>query len=360
MKPIRVQASPSYYQCEIGVYNRLESLLNEGRVEHALLIHGVKSLEATEDKLPAFEKVDVHFEQYSGECSLSEINRLQKLAETSQSDVIIGLGGGKVMDVAKATANQMNLPVVLLPTLASQCAAWTPLSVIYTETGDYLKYTQFVTNPWIVLIDPTVIAASPIEYLRAGIGDTLAKWYEARALTKHIDQKRVPVLLSLQAANLCKNLLLEESEQALAALNKKEITNSLLTIIETNIMAGGLVGGLGDEYGRIAGAHSVHNALTQFEETHAFLHGEKVAYGILVQLALEEEQEELKSLLPFYKEIGLPVSLEELGLTNEQNVIKTIAEGTLLPNESIHFMGDSYTTDDVIRGLETVETYNKN
>ncbi|WP_332691333.1 iron-containing alcohol dehydrogenase family protein [Halalkalibacter lacteus] len=360
MKSINVQASPSYYVCEVGAYERLESLLIEGKVEKALLVHGIKSLCAAKNKLPAFENVGVCFEQYSGECSINEIDRLQKIAQASQSDVIIGLGGGKVMDLAKATANQLNVPVVLLPTLASQCAAWTPLSVIYTESGDYLKYSQFVKNPWIVLVEPTVIAASPIEYLRAGIGDTLAKWYEARALTKLLDQKRVPVQLSLQTAKLCKNLLLEESGQALATLNEKEVSYSLLTIIETNIMAGGLVGGLGDEYGRIAGAHSVHNALTQFEETHRFLHGEKVAYGILVQLALEEEHVELRSLLPFYKEIGLPVSLEELGLRTEQNVIEKIADGTLQPNESIHFIGDSYTTYDVIRGIETVEAYNNN
>ncbi|GAE25463.1 glycerol dehydrogenase [Halalkalibacter wakoensis JCM 9140] len=170
---------------------------------------------------------------------------------------------------------------------------------------------------------------------------------------------RVPVLLSMQTANLCKQLLLQESEQALAALSQKDVTDSLISIIETNIMAGGLVGGLGDDYGRIAAAHSIHNALTQFEETHHFLHGEKVAYGILVQLALEQEWEELERLLPFYKQIGLPLSLEHLGLESSEEVLKAIADKALLPSESIHFMNESFTPNEVVNGMKSVETYIK-
>ncbi|MDT8859828.1 iron-containing alcohol dehydrogenase family protein [Alkalihalobacillus sp. MEB130] len=359
MKEIRVQASPSYYACELGVYDRLESLLSEGRVARALFIHGKKSLKAASNILPTFDQLTVHFEPYGGECSLNEIERLQHLGQEKNCDVIIGLGGGKVMDVAKSVANEMNVPVVLLPTLASQCAAWTPLSVIYTDSGDYVKYTPFLKNPWIVLVDPRIIAASPAAFLRAGIGDTLAKWYEARALTKTLDHLRVPVRLSLQAAALCQELILEESEQAMQALGEKAVTQSLITIIETNIMAGGLVGGLGDHFGRIAAAHSIHNALTQFEETHHFLHGEKVAYGVLVQLALEEEVEELERLLPFFKRIGLPISLTDLGLEATTDVFEAIAQKTLHPSESIHFMSQSFTVNEVVHGIQTVETYKK-
>ncbi|KHF41736.1 iron-containing alcohol dehydrogenase family protein [Halalkalibacter okhensis] len=359
VKNIKVQASPSYYACEIGVYDRLPSLLIEGKVKRALFIHGKKSLEAAREHLPSFDHIETYFEQYVEECSISEIERLTKLGSTKCCDVIIGIGGGKVMDLAKSVANEMNVPVVLLPTLASQCAAWTPLSVIYSDTGDYIKYTTFLKNPWMVLVEPTIIASSPVSYLRAGIGDTLAKWYEAKALTKGLDYMRVPVKLSLQTANLCQELILKESEQALEALTKKEVTPSLLTIIETNIMAGGLVGGLGDDYGRIAAAHSIHNALTQFEETHHFLHGEKVAYGILVQLALEGELEEMEELLSFYEQVGLPVSLKELGLTEDDELLERIASKTLHPSESIHFMNQSFTTTEVVHGIQTVETYKK-
>ncbi|WP_066152571.1 iron-containing alcohol dehydrogenase family protein [Halalkalibacter krulwichiae] len=360
MKSIRVQASPSYYACELGVFDQLESLIIEGRREKALFVHGEKSLKAATSYLPPFNKVDVVFNQYRGECSLEEIARIKERAHEDQCDVVIGLGGGKVLDLAKAVANELDVPVILLPTLASQCAAWTPLSVIYTESGDYVKYCQYLKNPWIVLVEPAIIAASPASYLRAGIGDTLAKWYEARALTKHLDDMRVPIRLSLQAASLCQELLLKESEDALEALSKKEVTPALLKVIETNIAAGGLVGGLGDKFGRIAAAHSIHNALTQFESTHYYLHGEKVAYGILVQLALEKELKDLQTLLVFFKKIGLPVSLSELGLETNEQTLEKIALHTLHPNESIHFMGESFATEDIVRGIETVESYKNN
>ena len=359
MKSIRVQASPSYYACEPGIFERLEPLMIEGKVKNGLMIHGSLSLKSAQKYLPSFEQVDMQYERYRGECSNREIERVSSVAYEKRSDVIIGLGGGKVMDLAKAVANHLDLPVILLPTLASTCAAWTPLSVIYTDNGDYLKYKPYIKNPWIVLVEPAIIAQSPASYLRAGIGDTLAKWYEAKALTKQLDQKRVPVLMSLRAASLCKELILSESEKAIASLQEETVTHSLLTILESSILAGGLVGGLGDEYGRIAAAHSVHNALTQFSETHAFLHGEKVAYGILVQVAIEKDFTELETLRTFYKTIALPSSLEDLGLENSMQVINRLAELTLAPHESIHFMAESFSIDEVVHGIQAVEAYTK-
>ncbi len=359
MKTIRVQASPSFYICEQGAYEKLEPVMIEGGVHKALLIHGQRSLEVAKPYLPTFTDVDVHYELYRGECSHNEIERMAKLAEEKSCDAIIGIGGGKIMDLAKAAAANLNIPVLLLPTLASQCASWTPLSVIYTDSGDYVEYQTYIRNPWVVLIEPNVLVNSPVSYLRAGIGDTLAKWYEAKALTKHLDQKRVPVQMALKAAELCKDTLLVESDNAIASLEAGQMTDSLLAVIETNILAGGLVGGLGDEYGRIAAAHSFHNALTQFQETHSFLHGEKVAYGILVQLALEGELEQLEELLTFYKKVQLPSSLTDLGLEGRDDVLNRLAELTLSPKESIHFMAQTFTNDDVIHGIKTVEAYNK-
>lgn len=359
MKAIRVQGSPSYYACEENVYDRIEDLLVEGRVKKALLLHGEKSWEAARDYLPAFTEVAVSYERYQGECSLKEIERVAHMAGDHESDVIIGLGGGKVMDIAKAAANELNIPVMLLPTLASTCAAWTPLSVIYTEQGDYLRYQPYIKNPWVVLVEPQIIAHSPAAYLRAGIGDTLAKWYEAKALTKTLPEPRVPVMMSLKAAQVCRDVILAESEEALSALGEQRVTPSLLAIMETSILAGGLVGGLGDEYGRIAAAHSVHNGLTQFEETHSFLHGEKVAYGILVQVALEKQLDELQALLSFYEKINLPSSLGKLGLQNNQETLEKLAAYTLAEGESIHFMEESFSLEEVVSSIHTVEAYKK-
>ena len=101
-------------------------------------------------------------------------------------------------------------------------------------------------------------------------------------------------------------------------------------------MLGGMVGGFGDHFGRTAGAHSIHNGMTIVPESHKALHGSKVAYGILVQLLLEQKESEVERLFGFYKEIGLPTTLHELNISAEW--IDDIAEHSTREEESIHQM----------------------
>ncbi len=74
----------------------------------------------------------------------------------------------------------------------------------------------------------------------------------------------------------------------------------------------GTVGGFGGASARASGAHAVHDALTLLPESQLSTHGEKVAYGILVQLAAQGDTDEINRLLPFYRRIGLPCTLADL------------------------------------------------
>lgn len=150
----------------------------------------------------------------------------------------------------------------------------------------------------------------------------------------------------------------------LTTLNKKELRQARLKIgmifqhfqIETIIMAGGMVGGFGDRYERIAGAHSVHNGLTKIPETHHLLHGEKVAYGILVQLALEENWDEIHRLLPFYRDLKLPYTLKQLGLdATEKEKLMYIAEEIIKPHESIHLMNIPVDREKIVQAFYQLE-----
>ncbi len=361
MEAIQVQAGPSFYQCEEDVLQTLEKKLLSYGFNKILIIHGEKSWQVIEPYFPEMDVIETIFERYSGHCSENEITRLTDVALAEKVDAVMGIGGGTVLDLAKAVGNQLNKEVILIPTLAATCAAWTPLSVIYDDHDRFVRFEVFPRSTLLVLLEPRVLLTSPPQYLRAGIADTLAKWYEARALSEQLETKRVPIELALLTAKLCKDALLEHGARALDALTEGKSNHSFIQVIETNILAGGLVGSLGDRYGRIAAAHSVHNALTQFEETHHLLHGEKVAYGILVQLALEKRLDEIVQLKPFYEELQLPYLFTHLGLDFESLESKqTIAEWTLKPGESIHMMAQIFTEIEVIQALETVETILQN
>ena len=339
MEGISVHGAPSEYLLQEGVLDQLESKLIERGFQKVLIVHGQKSWQATKSYFPILNRVEFEMVQYGGECSLAEIETLVERVSLHAYDALIGVGGGKVLDLTKTVSHLTRKPAVLIPTLASNCAPWTPISVIYDQMGAFVRYDLYPESASLVLVEPRIIVDSPIEMFIAGIGDTLAKWYEADVQMVGIINKPVPLQISHYAAKQCKELLLLHSEGALFAVKSGVINDDFVKVVEAIIVLGGMVGGFGDHYGRIAGAHSIHNGLTVLEETHHALHGEKVAYGILVQLVLEDRPEEIEDLLPFYRQLGLPVSLSDLGVKNiSDQVIAAIATKSTNPGESIHAM----------------------
>jgi glycerol dehydrogenase len=118
--------------------------------------------------------------RFGGECSLLEIEKGKAAARQSDARIIIGAGGGKVLDTARAVASDLNLPVVNCPTVASSDAPCSALSVVYTDEGVFQEYRIYRRNPDLVLVDTEVIARSPARLLVAGMGDALATWFEAK------------------------------------------------------------------------------------------------------------------------------------------------------------------------------------
>ncbi|WP_141433841.1 iron-containing alcohol dehydrogenase family protein [Bacillus sp. 03113] len=358
MVEIEVRGAPTYYACQAGILDQLEELLTRYKKKNCLVVHGEKSWNSIKPYFPVNLSEQLSFVPYNGECSDTEINRISNISTEGNFDAIIGIGGGKVLDVVKAAGNATDLDVILIPTLASTCAAWTPLSVIYTEQGEFIRYTVFPKSTLMVLIEPRAILHSPTSYLVAGIGDTLAKWYEADVIIRDLDEKPLVVTIAHQAAKLCKDVLLTYGSQAVQDQKNEHLTSTFIKVIEANIIPSGMVGGFGDRYGRIAGAHAIHNGLTTLEETHHLLHGEKVAYGILVQLALEGNWEEIKQLQSFYESLNLPLTFQDLGLNviNKEKLLQ-IAEAAVLPNESIHLMPGIITADDVLKAINSLESF---
>src|SRR6516164_8042963 len=252
---------------------------------------------------------------FGGECSLAEIERVKSAARQHQAQVIVGAGGGKVLDTARAAAADLDLPVVNCPTVASSDAPCSALSVLYTEDGGFLQYRIYGKNPDLVLVDTQVIAQSPPRLLVAGMGDALATWFEAKTCVEgNVKNMRGgrSSQSALALAELCYRILLRDRVEALAAVQSQSSTPALERVVEANT----LLSGLGFESSGLAAAHAVHNGLTVAPATHAYFHGEKVAYGPLVQLVLEgQPRPVLEEVLHFATEVGLPVTLAEVGLT---------------------------------------------
>lgn len=357
MEAFSVHGAPSEYVLQAGALDRLESRLLERGLRKVLFVHGRKSWEAAKPYLPDFHEVKDDKYLYGGECSLSEIEAVSALIDKHGYDGVVGVGGGKVLDLVKAVCHRTRRQAILIPTLASNCSPWTPLSVLYDDAGAFIRYEIYPVSASLVLVEPRILLHAPVEMLIAGIGDTLAKWYEADVQMAGIPDKPVPLQISHYTARQCKDLLLQHSAGAIQAAKSGILNEDFVMVAETIIMLGGMVGGFGDRYGRIAGAHSIHNGLTVLEETHHALHGAKVAYGILVQLLLEDKREEMGRLIPFYRKLGLPVSLTDLGIeTVTEDKIAQVAAKAALPEESIHAMPiGPLTADRVSRAIAELE-----
>lgn len=158
------------------------------------------------------------------------------------------------------------------------------------------------------------------------------------------------------AAQKCREILLTKSMEALAAMDQKRLNQAFVDVVEANILLAGMVGGFGDEYGRTAGAHSIHDALTVLPDSHQQLHGNKVAYGILVQLMIENNLTEIERLLPFYRQLALPTSLTDMHLQLTEKDYQAVAERASTPGEMIHLMKETITPERIICKMKELET----
>ncbi len=270
---------------------------------------------------------DVTRVQFNGESSTNEVNRVTEIGKENNVTVVYGLGGGKTVDTAKAIADNLHLPVVIMPTLASNDAPCSRLSVIYTDDGGFDHYRFYNQNPDLVLVDTQVIANGPVRMLISGIADALATNVEAQAVAKANSDTMLgekQTLVGNAIAQKCEETLFNYSHLAVADAEAHVVTPAFSNIVEANT----LMSGLGFESGGLSGAHAIHDGLTILEETHDLTHGEKVAYGTLTQLMLEgADQERYNKYFQFILSLGLPTTLLEE--THDLTHGEKVAYGTL-------------------------------
>jgi glycerol dehydrogenase len=209
--------------------------------------------------------------------------------------------------------------------------------VVYTEAGAWEAYRIYRRNPDLVLVDTSVIAGSPVRLLVAGMGDALATWFEAKACAESGAKNMrggASTRTALALAELCYKTLLADGVAAIGALERREPNEALDRLVEANT----LLSGLGFESSGLAAAHAIHNGLTAAPGTHAYMHGEKVAFGLLAQLMLESQPASVvEEVLAFANSVGLPTTLADIGIAHpEDELLEMVARRATAPGETIH------------------------
>jgi len=353
---IQVVVGPANYYSHPGALLRLDDFYHQDQLSRAVWIYGERAIAAAQPFLPeSFSLPGARHLPFGGHCTDPDLTALAQ-ASGDDRQVGIGIGGGALLDPAKALARRLNVPCVAIPTIAATCAAWTPLSVWYNSAGQASHYEVFNDANHLVLVEPEILLRAPVEYLLAGIGDTLAKWYAAVVLAPEPDVLPLTVRLGIDTAATLRDVLINQSAAALEDQRNGVLSQNFRDVIDAIIAGGGMVGGLGERYTRIAAAHAVHNGLTILPQTVRYLHGTKVAYGILVQCVLLSKIDTARQLIAAYQQFNLPTTLAALAVDiNNHTEIDQVIAHTLRPAESIHALPVPVTAESLRAAFITVE-----
>jgi len=312
--------------------------------------------------LPAYNILEewISVEEFQGESSEKELNRLSEIVRNQNAGVVVGMGGGKTIDAAKIVADRVGIPVIIVPTIASTDAPCSGVAIIYSEEGVFESVYFTKMNPQVVLVDTRVIANAPARFLVAGMGDAMATWFEARSceLSHSLNVcGGYSTLTGLNLAKLCYDTLLQYGPQAKSDCENKKVTLALEHIIEANT----LLSGIGFESSGLAAAHAIHNGLSALDETHSFLHGEKVAFGVVTGLHLTNaSSEEIETVYSFFEEVGLPTCFSDIGITDVDPIkLMKVAMKACAPGETIHNEVETITPEKIISAMIAADTMGK-
>jgi len=311
-----------YIQCDGAVSLVGEEVCRLG-AKRAFVIGGKTALSLTENKIAKSLRengVDFVFYIYEGFCSKETNAEIMEREDFRSSDVVIGVGGGTVMDAAKYCAVLSALPIINIPTSSATCAAYTPLSVCYTKTGETVGTVHHKTEVNAVLCDMEILSKQPERLLLAGIYDAMAKQYELhqRMLGIDIDYTDIGLVSSYHSSGFIFDFLNRKLDECLADVRAKKNTKTVYDTVYITIALTGVVSGLARGSNQTALAHKVYESLRRLyaEKVRGFLHGELVALGLIVQIAYNGEggEEEFRDKL---RSLSIPTSVSELGITDE-------------------------------------------
>ncbi len=353
--PVRIFGSPPRYYQGPGALDLLPRILAEFAPKPAVVIDA-DVLSLIEDRLHGLlAGMEPLILPFSGEVTVAAMDSLARQAKAAGAGIVVGIGGGKALDAGKGAALRCAARFISVPTVASNDSPTGMALAVYDEQHRMSAVEVMPRNPEAVIADTLLMSKAPARFLLSGIGDALAKKFEAEASLRdggtsahHAPQLRTGLFI----ADGCYRTIREHGAAAMAVAGKGVPDEAFEAVVEANI----LMAGLGFENGGLGLAHGLTRGLVRTAQIDRAPHGLHVAYGLLVLLAVESREERfVADLEDFYRKIGLPLSLKALGLENvSRPVIENIAAHTTAAPKGAYLIV-SASAEQIVSGIETVE-----
>lgn len=285
--------------------------------KRALIVWSQTARKVTQEKVIeslGVERISYMEYLFEGYPTLEKAERIAELAGEKDIEVLIAIGGGRVLDVTKAAGDISLLPVASVPTIAATCAAWAALSVLYTDEGNFDHFRQNKHSPKLIIADTQILADAPIRYLRAGVVDTLAKWYE----TAVCNGDSFSFINAVNSAKLAFDFLNEKAEKVIEDAEKSKADETTAKAVDAILFLAGNVGSYVGEKAYSGFAHPFYHSSRIIKETRGTLHGELVAFGLIMQAVLEKKSgEEIQAIVRKFRELKVAFTLEEIGISDQ-------------------------------------------
>lgn len=352
---------PSYSIGGSDVYQRIPEICRPYGTK-AVVIGGKTAMEkAKEDLLAGIAGSNIEildFVWYGEDATFGACDALAANESVMKADIIFAVGGGRAVDTCKTLSDQITKPLFVFPTIASNCAGTTLVSIMYKEDHSFgeLYFRQTPANH--TFINMAIIAHAPVQYLWAGIGDALSKQYEV-VLSARNDMLDHTNQLGVDLAKHCADPLLMYGEEAYADANRQKVSEALEQVVLNIIVTTGLVSVL-IESTKYNGhlAHAIYYASTSFEACEKnHLHGEIVGYGILPLLMMDGDKEAFKQVYDFNQRLHLPTQLKEIGIEVDGNDYETFLDEVAADTNNIGYSPYPVTREKIDQAIRAVESY---
>lgn len=317
-----------------GRYRQDQGILEECGKEilrfgkKAYILAGKRAYAAVQTRLEGgFSKAGLEYvvEIYEGQCSYEQAEAYAQRCLALGCDEVVGVGGGRIMDFAKAVAEFAHLGTVNIPTSIATCAAFTTMSVMYTETGARKDCWRFEHEIDAVLVDMDVIAHCPPRYAAAGILDAMAKKIEILngRPTMSLADTKYDLYSAYRMAEYTYEALEAYGPQAVQDIRNHKSTKAVEDVTFISIAVTGVLANITKSFSQSALGHKLYDGIRTFftDEAKDALHGEIVAVALFTQLYYNRLTEAKDTLKNFMKNLGMPLTLRELGINgNEENL----------------------------------------